>query len=151
MWTIMASASGVGGASARASAQLDVTFAFGGRLRRFRWGPFLPNSLLFMICLIALRMDKTGQRGLLILRALGSTRMPTLFIVYPSPSSTATSQSSGLWLSCFMWLFPFNFKLSGLALHFYPVLLQEIAMCNLVPQLFKKIPLRTFLDTSATM
>lgn len=34
MWTITVSASGEGGASAKASAQLDVTFASGG-LREF--------------------------------------------------------------------------------------------------------------------
>lgn len=106
-------------------------------MRGFHWGPFLPNSLHFMTCLIALTMGKTEQRGLLTLKAPGGTRMPILLIVHPSPSSTPTSQGSGLWLSCFMWLFSLQFQMPGLALHFYPVLLQERAMCNLALQLLK--------------
>lgn len=50
----------------------------------------------------------------------------------PSPSPTPTLQN---FVSCFMWLFPFNSTLSGFTLHFYRVLLQEIAMWILVLQL----------------
>lgn len=77
-------------------------------------------------------MNKTGQRGLLTLKAPGGTRRPTLLIVCPHIPSTPTLQN---FVSCFMWLFPFNSKLSGLTLQFYRILLQEIAKCNMVLQL----------------
>lgn len=51
----MVSASRQGGALTRASAQLDLTFTFGGLKQgeRVLLDPLLPNSLLCMRCLIA--------------------------------------------------------------------------------------------------
>lgn len=95
IWTILASASKEGGATARISTQLDVTFALEdcGRVRAFHWG-------LFPLCFacdvrLSLTTDKTGQRGLLTswpLEAAGSyLAHHSLFFL---PHSSPQAQSS---------------------------------------------------------
>ena len=102
------------------------------RVRGFHWDPLLPNSLLCVRCLIAPDngQDWTERSP----DPKGSWRHKSAYSLHCPPFVLSNSHIAGLWpLSLsFMWQFS---KLPCLTLSFYPVLLQGIAMCNLVLQL----------------
>lgn len=122
-----------GGALARASAQLDVTFAFAElrEVEKVSLGSLSPQlSASHDLIVPGNGQDWTGRSP----DSKGPWRHKNVY----SPSGVSFvllhSHTVGLWaVSLALWgYFPFNSPWPGLALRIYPVLIQETDTCNLV-------------------
>lgn len=102
-----------GGAPARASAQLDVTFAFEGsrEVEKVSLGSLSPQlSASHDLIVPGNGQDWTGRSP--DSKGPGGTRTSPLLLVHPLLSSTPTSQGSGLCFSCSVGLFSLSFQMA---------------------------------------